>query len=307
MRPFPLVYIVVVTWNGWPHTVRCLDSLRTLDYPSHHILTVDNGSTDNSVQQIRAAYPDMELTAVGRNLGFAGGANAGIHRALQHGAEYVWVLNNDVEVEPDTLTPLVEVARLRADIGIVGPSVWRPTRNGKAEPEPAAFIWLGEYRLPDACPAPDARNGEAFHLVDDLVGSSTLMDAAMLREIGFFDERFFHYWDDVEICARARKAGWLVAHACRSRIRHAVGAAVPTTSAQAQYYFVRNWLLFSRWSGRGGLLTIFRRAPGMTLGRVLGRRWLFRGGWRPVLAGVLGMIDALRGRYGQRTLPRWLA
>src|SRR3989337_2540822 len=144
MDPLPLVYIVVVTWNGWPYTVRCLDSLRTLDYPSHHILTVDNGSTDDSVQQIRAAHPDIELTAIGQNLGFAGGANAGIHCALQRGAEYVWVLNNDVEVEPDTLTPLVEVARLRADVGIVGPSVWRPPRNGRAEAEPAAFIWRGE-------------------------------------------------------------------------------------------------------------------------------------------------------------------
>jgi GT2 family glycosyltransferase len=306
MRPLPLVYIVVVTWNGWPYTVRCLDSLRTLDYLSYDILTVDNGSTDDSVQQIRTAHPDLELVALGRNLGFAGGANVGIRYALQRGAEYVWVLNNDVEVEPDTLTPLVEVARLRSGVGIVGPTVWRPSRNGKAEAEPAAFNWRGEHRLPDTCPSPDAWNGEAFHSVDDLVGSSTLMDAAMLREIGLFDERFFHYWDDVEICARARKAGWLVAHACRSRIWHAVGAAVPTTSAQAQYYFVRNWLLFSRWSGRGGLLTIFRRAPRMTLGRVLGRRWLFRGGWHMALAGLFGIIDAQRGRYGQRTLPRWL-
>lgn len=128
----------------------------------------------------------------------------------------------------------------------------------------------------------------------------------MLREIGLFDERSFHYWGDVELWARARQAGWLVAHARRARIWHTVGGSLSTASAQAQYYFVRDWLLFARWSGRGGLLTIFRRAPRMTVGRIVGPRWLLRGRWRMPLAGMLGTLDAQRGRYGQRVLPGWL-
>jgi len=169
-----------------------------------------------------------------------------------------------------------------------------------------AFRWRGEYRIPSACPEPATASPELGHHVDDVAGSSSLLDAAMLREIGPFDDRFFHYWEDVELCARARAAGWLVVHACSARVYHAVGGSLATSSGQAQYYFVRNWLLYSRWAGRGNLFSIFPRAPRMTLGRMFARRWLVKGQWRVVLANLLGVFDGLRGRYGKRDLPRWL-
>jgi GT2 family glycosyltransferase len=302
----PFVYIVVVNWNGWQHTVRCLDSLRGLDYPNFRVIVVDNGSTDGSAERIRVAHPDIELVEAGKNLGFGGGANIGIHKTLDRGAEYVWVLNNDIEVEPATLASLVSVARSRPGIGIVGAAVWRLAVDTEPSMHTEAFRWRGEYRLPSACPEANSADAAVGHPVDDVAGSSTLLDAAMLRQIGPFEERFFHYWDDVELCTRARRAGWSVEHACQARLWHVVGATVPTDSPGAQYYFVRNWLLFSRWAGRGSLFTMLRRAPRMTLGRIFGRRWLLKGRWRMAVAGVLGVIDALRGRYGQRDLPRWL-
>jgi GT2 family glycosyltransferase len=306
MEPHPSVYIVVLNWNGWRDTIRCLDSVRRLDYPASHILAVDNGSVDGSAQRISAAHPEVELIETGKNLGFAGGNNIAIREALERGAEYIWVVNNDAEVEPETLSALFASARSHARVGIVAPSVWRPGKNGEPARETGAFQWRGEYRLPATCPPTDGRTGEPFHLVDDVAGSGPLLDAKMLREIGLFDERFFHYWEDVELCVRARQAGWLVAHACGARIWHTAGGSVPTESPQAQYYFVRNWLHFSHWTGRGNLLTMFRRAPRMTLGRIFGRRWLVQGRWRVSVAALLGVVDALRGRYGQRDLPRWL-
>lgn len=306
MNSAALVYIVVVNWNGWQHTIRCLESLRLLDYPDYRVITVDNGSTDGSQERIRAAHSDIELIESGRNLGFAGGANIGISVALDRGADYVWVLNNDIVVEPATLSSLISVARSQPGVGVVGAAVWQPGADGEPMMAIEAFRWRGEYRTPDPCPEPKAADNAASHLVDDVAGSSSLLDAAMLRRIGPFGERFFHYWEDVELCARARAAGWLVVHACNARVYHAVGGSLATSSGQAQYYFVRNWLLYSRWSARGGLFAIFLRAPRMTLGRVLGRRWLLRGCWRMTAAGLLGVADALRGRYGQRDLPRWL-
>jgi GT2 family glycosyltransferase len=296
-----MVYIVVVNWNGWQHTVRCLDSLRKLDYPNYHVLTIDNGSTDGSPECIRAAHAEIELVESGRNLGFAGGSNAGIKLALDRGADYVWVLNNDIEVEPGTLSALVSVAQSRPGIGVVGAAVRQPGVDGEQRVATEAFRWQGEYRAPSPCQA-----GTSPHTVDDVAGSNTLLDATMLRQIGPFDDRFFHYWEDVELCARARRGGWSVEHACQAPIWHVGGGTEPTTGAQAQYYFTRNWLLYSRWSGRGGLFSMLLRAPRMTLGRAFGRRWLLRGQWRVVIAGMLGTLDGLRGRYGQRNLPRWL-
>ena len=302
-----LVYIGVVNWNGWQYTVRCLDSLRLLDYANYRVVVVDNGSSDGSPERIRAAHPDTELVEAGRNLGFAGGANIGIKLALDRGAGYVWVLNNDIEVEPATLSSLTIVARSQPGVGVIGAAVWQPaTGNSEATMATEAFRWRGEYRLPDPCPEPSSASPAPAHSVDDVAGSSSLLDAAMLRQIGLFEERFFHYSDDVELCARACRFGWTVMHACHAKIWHVVGGTVPTTGAQAQYYFVRNLLLNSRWSGRGGLITIFWHAPRMTLGRVFGRRWLLRWRWRVVLASLLGAFDAVRGRYGRRDLPAWL-
>ena len=302
----PLVYIVLVNWNGWQHTVRCLDSLRQLDYPNYRVIVVDNGSSDGSPERIRAAHPDTDLVEAEQNLGFGGGANIGIRAALDRGAGYVWVLNNDIEVEPATLASLVSVARSRPGIGVIGAAVWRVAVDAEPSMHTEAFRWRGEYRLPSACPAAGPANAAVGHPVDDVAGSSSLLDAEMLRQIGLFEERFFHYFEDVELCSRARRCGWAVAHACRATIWHVVGGTMPTTGAQAQYYFVRNWLLYSRWAGRGGLPGIFRRAPRMTLGRIFARRWLLRGRWNVVVASVLGALDALRGRHGQRDLPNWL-
>ena len=306
MEERPNVCIVVVNWNGWEHTVRCLDSLRRLDYPTHRVIVVDNGSTDGSPERIRAFGPDIELIECTKNLGFAGGSNIGIRLALERGADYVWVLNNDIVVEPGTLSALISVGRSRQGIGVVGAAIWRLAAGAEPGPETEAFRWQGEYRVPSPCPEQSSAQAAAGHTVDDVAASSALLDTVMLREIGLFDERFFHYWEDAELCVRARQAGWLVAHACRARIWHTVGGSLPTESAQAQYYFVRNWLLFARWTGRGNLLTMFRRAPRMTMGRIFGRRWLLQGRWRVALASMLGALDALRGRYGQRELPRWL-
>src|SRR3990172_1401868 len=131
MNGAPLVYIVVVNWNGWEHTVRCLDSLRLLDHPTHRVIVVDNGSTDGSLERIRAFDPDIELIESTKNLGFAGGSNIGIRLALERGADYLWVLNNDIVVEPDTLSALVSVARSRPGIGVIGAAVRRPAVNGE--------------------------------------------------------------------------------------------------------------------------------------------------------------------------------
>jgi hypothetical protein len=300
MQERPRIVALVLNWNGAEHTVRCLDSLRNVDYPSMRTLVIDNGSTDGSPGRIHAAHPGVELIETGENLGYAGGNNLGIRRALDGGADYVWVLNNDVVVEPSSLDELIAAARATPGAGIIGSSVWAAAGGQTPQVELAAYRWRGEYRLPSPCPE------SGLHEIDDIAGASALLSAAMLRETGGFEERFFHYWEDVEFCARARQHGWSTIHACRSRVWHVVGGSLSTSSAQAHYYFVRNWLLFSRWSGRGGLVRLFLRAPRMVGGLLLGVRWLRRRRWLVPLAGFLGVFDAMRGRSGRRELPGWL-
>src|SRR6266851_7872043 len=89
----PLAFTVLLNWNGWKDTVECLSSLQKLEYGNNRTMVVDNGSTNDSVPRIRAQFPQVEIIEMGKNLGFAGGCNAGIRAALDRGAEYVWLLN----------------------------------------------------------------------------------------------------------------------------------------------------------------------------------------------------------------------
>ena len=91
----PRVTVVVLNWNGLADTLECLNSLVRLDYPTHEVVVVDNGSTDGSVQVFREQFPMATVFETGENLGYTGGNNAGLRHALAQGADYVLLLNND--------------------------------------------------------------------------------------------------------------------------------------------------------------------------------------------------------------------
>src|SRR5512141_114352 len=98
---WPRVAIIVLNWNGWRDTIECLESLQRLTYPNYQVVVVDNGSTDNSVEHIRKAYPRVRLLETGKNLGWSGGNNIGIKYALGQETEYIHLLNNDTKAEPN--------------------------------------------------------------------------------------------------------------------------------------------------------------------------------------------------------------
>jgi len=115
-----LVYVIILNWNSWKDTIECVESSLKLTYPEYQILIVDNGSTDGSEYILRKRFPDIKLIQTGNNLGFAGENNAGIDHALSHGADFVWLPNNDTMVEPDSLSELMKVVENDERTGIVG-------------------------------------------------------------------------------------------------------------------------------------------------------------------------------------------
>jgi len=137
----PSVTIIVLNWNGGQDTLACLESLAQLDYPEFGVLVVDNGSTDGSLQAVQERFPEIPIIETGENLGYAGGSNVGLRWALDHGADYALLLNNDTVVAPDFLRLLVEAVGADPRIGIAGPTICYYDR-----PE---VIWSagGEHRL----------------------------------------------------------------------------------------------------------------------------------------------------------------
>ena len=120
----PEIFIVILNWNGKSDTLVCLTSLQSLQYSQYKIIIIDNGSTDDSVHEIRALYPEMTVIETGQNLGYAEGNNVGIRYALEQDAEFILLLNNDTTVAPDLLDQLVNAATQNSNAGVFGATLF---------------------------------------------------------------------------------------------------------------------------------------------------------------------------------------
>lgn len=280
----PNAAVILLNWNGWRDTIECLRSLEGLDYPSCELVVVDNGSTDDSVARIGEAYPDIALIEAGGNLGFAGGNNLGTRYALQQGAEYVWLLNNDTVADPRALTAMVEVAEEDPKIGAVGSVIYYMDEPERVQAWGAGRVslWWGIPRYQE--------NPVPWRSLHYITGASLLMKREALREVGLLDEGFFPiYWEDAEFGFRLRKAGWSLAVAEDSRIWHRESTTMNKNTVSKDVHWNASAARFFRKHSRIAFVPIVIG----TGGRVLKR--LARGDWGHARAVVRG---ALRGAFG---------
>lgn len=291
----PSVYIIILNWNGYRDTIACVESCLLGTYPNFRILIVDNASSDNSAAILRHYFPAIELLHTGSNLGFAGGNNVGIRRALAEGADYVWLLNNDTIVAPEALTELVKTAESDSRIGMAGSKILFH--------EPASAIWFaGGFRTPDGANFLHRGSGEddngQYELpcrVDFLTGCSMLVKAGLIAEIGQLREDYFLYWEDADWSRSAIEHGWELFYTPASRIWHKVSASAGNRSFRQWYYFTRNACLFFERHERKRLLAHLVNHQGYQLRRA------FSAGDREALRGILsGLRDYLLRRFGYR-------
>ncbi|MDD3935660.1 glycosyltransferase family 2 protein [Rhodoferax sp.] len=232
------VEVVVLNWNGWRDTLVCLASLQRLSYPNFGLIVVDNGSTDGSQDQIEARFPAIKVLQTGANLGFGGGCNAGIRRALEQGADYVWLINSDTTVDADALTELVHVADEQAQAGAVGSVLYELDR-----PEHVQLWGGGKVQLWSGL----SRHQLMPASLDFISGASMLLRREAIEQVGLFDDQtFFMYWEDSDLGFRLRQAGWLLAVAERSHVWHKLSASLGKGSPLLDLYFTQSGVRFLR-------------------------------------------------------------
>lgn len=269
MSAQPRVTIVVLHWLNYERTRRCLEALRQLDYPCYRIKLVDNASHNGSLERLASEFAEIEVLALDANYGFAGGVNPAIRAALAEGADYILLINNDALAPPDLLTALVAVHRQHPRIGVLTPVAVRgdqPTRRaGLGYLIRRYDLDLVGWDEPDALAADQ---GPVY--LDAVFGAATLMPRALFERIGLFDERFFFYYEDVDLCVRARAAGFSVAYAPGIRVHHDVAASTAGIRGLRFFYLGRGRQIFFRKYRRGwsrALYTgrevykLFREAP----------------------------------------------
>lgn len=246
----PLIAIIIVCYNGIADTLECLASLSALTYPDAQTVIVDNGSADGTAAKVREVFPHVHVLETGCNLGFAGGNNFGARYALQTlGAAYLFLLNNDTTVEPGLLEPLVSYAEANPKAGIVAPlmcyydtpeTVWSA---GGAVDFRAQSVLVGEGE-PAALFAHHAPREQDF-----VVGCGMLLRRDVWETVGGFDERFFLYYEESDLCYRARAAGIASVTVPGVRLLHKVSRSTGASSDLTFYYMRRNALLFLERNG----------------------------------------------------------
>lgn len=271
----PLVAVVLLNWNGASDTLESLASLARLSRKGCLFIVVDNGSEDNSVATLKAQSIDLhvELIETGRNLGYAGGNNAGIRAAIDQGAEFVLVLNNDTTVAPDLIERLLDAADENPGAGVFSARVLYyddPQRvwfdRARWNPRTLSLEWPGQGSLESDLPTTATESDYAS-------GAALFFRTEVANEIGLLDEDFFLVWEEVDWCFRARKAGWKVISVPSAKVWHKIGVSFGSESSPLRTYFsTRNKLLwFSRHASlsarvRLGIQTLRRLVPRFVLG-----------------------------------------
>ena len=207
----PRVSIVLVNWNNVNDSVECLESLRQCTYPNYEVTVVDNGSDGNDVGILNEKFGNyIRLIENEKNLGFAKGCNIGIRDALDRGADYIALLNNDTIVTPGFLDEIVSAVCSEEKAGIAGgkilchefpDTIWFAGgeidyRTGKTPIVGSGEVDRGQYdRIAD---------------VDWICSCYMFISGDLLRTIGMLDERFFFGWEDADLCVRAVRNGYRV-------------------------------------------------------------------------------------------------
>ncbi len=281
--------VVVVVWNGERYLRECLDSLAAELGPDDEMIVVDNASADGSARLVRTGWPGARLIQNERNLGYAGGCNIG----LRAGRGRVLILaNQDMAVHKGWLEALVETLD-DEQIGIAGSKLLFP--DGRIQHVG------GNVEYPLALPAlpgrgePDHGQWDAPRDVDYVMGASLALRRDVLERLGGLDEGFSPaFYEDTDLCYRARAAGWRVRYQ-----PHSVATHHETSSV------VREGAAYHRWMGRGRLRFVLKH---WTLAQFLGdfvpaeRTWL-----RQVPPGPMrqGLRDAyLDTILSLQTMPR---
>jgi len=233
---YPLVYIIILNWNGKEDTVACLRSIEKLEYPNFSVILVDNASSDGTAEYVKGKFPEVNIIANSENLRFAGGNNVGIKYAMEHNADQVLLLNNDTEVATNFLPELVHAIENDKSIGIAGPKIYYyDDKNviwfagGKVE------FWKG-WISHIGIREPDHGQYDFAREVDYITGCCMLVRREVIEKIGKLDESFFIYGEDADWCLRASKAGYKLVYVPSSIIWHKVSA-----SSGGNLSWFKNW------------------------------------------------------------------
>lgn len=242
-KHYPLVSIITVNYNQTEVTCALLSSLAHITYPNIEVLVIDNASSDDP-QIIRRRFPNVILILNPINYGFAAGNNFGLMRAK---GEYILLLNNDTEVSPVFLEPMVQKLQNDPTIGAVSPKIrffYQPDTIQFAGYTPMNYITMRNFALGyrETDKGQYDVDKETFYAH----GAAMMVPMKVVKEVGLMSYIFFLYYEEADWCERIRKAGYKIYYVHNSLVLHKESVSTGKLSTLKIYYLNRNRLVFMR-------------------------------------------------------------
>ncbi|MCX6825854.1 MAG: glycosyltransferase family 2 protein [candidate division Zixibacteria bacterium] len=240
----PYISVVIISYNGLEFIDDCLSSVKkSLEGVAAEIIVVDNGSSDGTAILIKTKYPEIKLIANDTNLGFAMAANQGIKTVV---GKYILLLNQDIRIREKAISLLAERLEQEEHIGVIGPKFigfdGRLQKGCRSFPRYGTlfFEFSGLSRLfPHSRLFSEWRMGWFNHLeesqVDQPMGAAMMFRKTLLEKIGFFDEGFGIFFNDVDFCRRAKEAGCKNLYFPEAVVEHYVGGSTRKMKARMIY------------------------------------------------------------------------
>jgi GT2 family glycosyltransferase len=242
----PRVAAVVVNYNGKEITLQAVESLRRMTYANFDLVVLDNASTDDSPEAIAAAYPDLRQVRVEVNRGSSSGYAHGFRWAFENGYDYVLLLNNDIEVEPDLLTELVKTAESAPDVGCVGPKCYFHGDRQRLWSAGGILRFRESITRERGYGEIDRGQYDRDAEVDYVNGCAILIRRAAAEAAGMWDDVFYICVDDADFCTRVKRQGFRCLYAHRAVLYHMVAYTTGGYSPGRNFQFGRSGAIYAR-------------------------------------------------------------
>lgn len=239
----PLVYLIVLNFNGHKDTIECVNSLKNISYKNYKIIIVDNNSTDDSEEILKEKFSEYIFIQTGKNLGYAGGNNYGINYALKHNADYICILNNDTIVSENYLSELVSYMENNINCGMIGPAILESNSEDIIQSTGGVVNLLKGDVLP-------INNGKALNQVDSIIncdyvgGACILVRCEVIKKIGLIPEAYFLFFEETEWCYHAKNIGYSIICLTKSHVFHKGSISINTVLGLSEYLMERNRIVF---------------------------------------------------------------
>lgn len=293
--------VILVNWNGSDDTLNCLESIRASTYQDYFVVVVDNGSRADQVSKLKQSKSDFELIETGENLGYTGGNNKGIEYALDCKVDYVFLLNNDTYIAPNTLQNIVQAADRDKQIGILSPKIFfHPARHliwsaGAALNQRFLMGYSLGYKVEDKGQFDQARD------VDYVTGCAMLIQSRVINEVGMLSDDYFAVCEDIDYCLRVANAGYKIKYEPSASVWHIESASSGGSDApQYVYYQTRNYFLFHKRWAKGLRQLIMSQGYFVAYAVKRGFMFVLQGKWKSLLGILYGIRDFIMGKQGRR-------